>query len=561
MTLDDRLRTVLDVAADSDDAARAQYRQLVDLLGSGKAAADGSLVAAAFLRLASLARRIPARERAAIISDPALRLRSPPLVAQLCEGEAEVANAAIDSAELDEEGWTVLIGVLDEEQQGRIRSARMAGRARRSEDLPELLLEHTVRRGSPVDELTPSIAIPERTPAPLAGEGAVRNRASDVAEIVARIERFRLQRREDATRAVTGGAPRQSADAEAAQPEPAPLPIAAASEVDCLISPEGRIGSTSQLGPMLCGLILSANADATARLDEATATALRRQQSVRGGKVTIAASPIITGEWRLDAAPNFDPVGRFLGHHARLTRQIGKRTDQRGDLVRQALHELRTPINALQGFSEIIQQQLFGPVPHQYRALAANIAGETAALLAGLEEVDRLIRLRLGTRRLSDGQTAIGPLLSSVVEQVMPIVSARGATLHADLADPMVTVPVAEGDVERIVWRLLGVVAVSAGVNDRIVLSKHVEADRIVISIDLPRSLSTLDDEALYGAAANDDATEELAVGLLGRGFALRLLKAEARAAGGGLTRDDGRLVLSLPCEHCDAIGESEAVA
>lgn len=557
MTLDDRLRTVLDVAADSDEGLRAQYRQLVDLLGSGRTVADGTLVAAAFLRLSALARRIPAQERAAIIADPAIRLRSPPLVAQLCEGESEVAGAAIAAADLDDAGWTVLVGVLDEDLSSEVRKARTTGRARTIEDRPDLIVRHAPRRTSITDELTPSAPVPNRSVPSEPPTQAPRQPVADIGDIVARIERFRLRRRDEAIREVLGNAKAPVAEVE----EAAPPPLAVPSEIDCTISPEGRIGPTSHLGPMLSGLLLSASADAAARLDEATATALRRQQAVRGGRVEVAASPAISGEWRLDAAPNFDPVGRFLGHHARLTRMAGKRSDPRGDLVRQALHELRTPINALQGFSEIIQQQLFGPVPHQYRSLAAGIAGETASLLAGLEEVDRLIRLRLGTRKLEAGGTAIGPMLAAMVEQARPILAGRNARLMADLGDPDVTIPVAEADLERMIWRLLGVVAVSAADGERITLTTSMIDGSIALSLALPRALATLDEDAFYGAAANEDATGELAVGLLGRGFALRLLTAEARAAGGSLVREDGRLVLTLPFSDDRGAEASEVAA
>ncbi|MDR7103061.1 histidine kinase dimerization/phospho-acceptor domain-containing protein [Croceicoccus sp. BE223] len=553
MTLDDRLRTVLDVAADSDEGMRSQYRQLVDILGSGKAVADGTLVAAAFLRLSALARRIPADERAAIIADPAVRLRSPPLVAQLCEGEDQVAGAAIAAAELDEAGWTVLVGVLDDDLRGKVRKIRTDERARSAEDRGEVLVQRTASRTSPADDLTPSAPVPTRVgPTPISAEPA-----TGIGDIVARIERFRLQRREQAMRQVLGAGDPEPAEVE----EAAPPPLAIPREIDCTISPEGRIGPTSHLGPMLSGLLLSASADAAARLDEATATALRRQQAVRNGRVEVAASPAISGEWRLDAAPHFDPVGRFLGHHARLTRVVGRRSDPRGDLVRQALHELRTPINALQGFSEIIQQQLFGPVPHQYRSLAAGIAGETAALLAGLEDVDRLIRLRLGSRPLDAGRTALDPLLVAMVDQVRPILQGRGAHLVADVGDAGTIVPVAEPDLERMIWRLLSVVAVSAEAGERLALATSRDNGTIALSLTLSAALAALDDAAFYGAQAGPDAGSELAVGFLGRGFAMRLLTAEARAAGGSLLRKDGRLVLALPFANESFSEESEAAA
>ena len=51
MLFDDRLATVLRSGAAGEQAARTQYRQLLDLLGSGPDAVQGPLVLAAFRRL------------------------------------------------------------------------------------------------------------------------------------------------------------------------------------------------------------------------------------------------------------------------------------------------------------------------------------------------------------------------------------------------------------------------------------------------------------------------------------------------------------------------------
>ena len=50
MLFDDRLATVLRSGAAGEQAARTQYRQLLDLLGSGPVAVQGPLVLAAYRR-------------------------------------------------------------------------------------------------------------------------------------------------------------------------------------------------------------------------------------------------------------------------------------------------------------------------------------------------------------------------------------------------------------------------------------------------------------------------------------------------------------------------------
>ena len=98
MYFDDRLATVLRTGVSSDRSARIQFRQLLDLLGSLPEGANGPQIASGFDRIADLAGRVPAEQRAAIIRDSAARLTNPRLVAILAGNDAAVAAATISSA-------------------------------------------------------------------------------------------------------------------------------------------------------------------------------------------------------------------------------------------------------------------------------------------------------------------------------------------------------------------------------------------------------------------------------------------------------------------------------
>ena len=87
MLFDDRLVTVLRNAAQNEAAARTQYRQLLDLLGSMPAEAGGALVEAAYARLGDLAEMLPPAVQSAILRAPGLRLRNRTLAAWLAERE------------------------------------------------------------------------------------------------------------------------------------------------------------------------------------------------------------------------------------------------------------------------------------------------------------------------------------------------------------------------------------------------------------------------------------------------------------------------------------------
>ncbi|GGD79761.1 ATP-binding protein [Croceicoccus mobilis] len=578
MTLDDRLRTVLAVSVDGERAALAQFRQLVDLLGSGGAVADGQLIASAFLRISVLSRRLPVAERVAILGEPGVRLRAATLVAQLCEGDERVAEAALNAADLDSHGWDAIVPMLANGLRRRAELLRL--NARRpgvaEADEPADLSEYepapppAVTRGQEFahdggDELAEEILtaddMPTPAPAPapepshVSAEGgtlpaarapAVRTHAfgwraaprgdtrpGDIAGLVQRIEEYREHR---ATR---------GPEDKPAEPVREIEPTVTAAIIDLRIDSDMRISWAGHFAPMLKGLGLSPAEDASALIDERSAAKLRRQQVVRGGAVTITASPAISGGWRLDAVPRFDTVGRFLGHHARITRQPAKRdeSDPRGDEVRQALHELRTPLGALQGFAEIIQQQLFGPVPNRYRAQAADIAAESARLLAGLEEVERLVRMRGGKMAMPGGETALADLLGQLADQFAAIDQGSGAHFVLSAPGADVAIPVAEVEAEGMFWRLLATLSAAAQPGETLYMDLTANG-QVELAVTLPASLRGT---ALFNAEVGRSERGDPVLGMLGAGFALRLVAAEARAAGGALSHDDEQVVIRLP--------------
>ena len=185
MQFDDRLATVLRQKAGASAGARTQYRQLLDLLGRPQPGRDPSLLAAARLRLDSLADVISVRERAEIIREQGRRLSDPALVAHFAEAEPDIASATLSTARLTETQWLALIPELPVRARGFLRLRR---------DLPEKIDELLERLGvhdralplppepEPlVEQGTPDEFVPETPPEPMmAGD----NRDDDDEDIV-----------------------------------------------------------------------------------------------------------------------------------------------------------------------------------------------------------------------------------------------------------------------------------------------------------------------------------------------------------------------------------------
>src|SRR5436305_6681365 len=58
------------------------------------------------------------------------------------------------------------------------------------------------------------------------------------------------------------------------------------------------------------------------------------------------------------------------------------------DSLRELVHEIKTPLNAIMGFAEIIEGQYLGPADRGYRERAAEIGRQARLLLTAIDDLD-----------------------------------------------------------------------------------------------------------------------------------------------------------------------------
>ncbi len=590
MHFDDRLATVLRLRAQGEAGARAQFRQLLDLLGTLPDEAQGPQVDAGYARLAELGRTLPPAARAGIAGDAALRLRSPRLIAALAAGDGALAGPVLARAELNAGQWLDLIPALPPAARAEMRQrrdlpgevqdllARLGVRERGLPPAGEAAASAPAPAPAPMPDPEPepaAIAVPGPAPAvtePVAAEpeatapvapgevlppAPAAPREESIGALVKRIEAYR-RARQVVDAAPHGDSPRLPLGEDHVLQVPAEVRA-----FDFATDAAGRIvWADPGVAPMTVGLLLDGAGPGP--LGEA----MRRRQPLGAQRLTLHGAKAIAGDWRIDALPAFDPLtGRFTGYRGRMRRPaaaaapaIAPVRDSQADRIRQMLHELRTPVNAIQGFAEVIQQQLFGPTPHEYRALAAGIAGDAARMLAAFEELERLAKLDSGALELDPGEADLAATISATVAQLAAHTRARGSGFALRLAEAPLPVPLAPLEVERIAWRLLATLAGTSAPGEQLKLKLREKDGRVRLDVALPASLARLDEAALFAAAAGS-VPQIIAAGVFGVGFALRLVRAEARAAGGKLERRDERLRLELPGLTPGTAGHSEGQA
>ena len=447
------------------------------------------------------------------------------------------------------EGLLAQLGISDRGLPPAQNDARSAIDARVDEE--PLELTNLAEIESPLDEPPPGTPMTGSDTAALQGA----EHENDIGTLLRRIEEFSRTRREGPL-------------LDSRRQDAPPLPLEYDNDenqaenvlsFDFATDAEGRIASADPaIAPMVVGIRLVASDQDGALTAPADAMAtLRHRQPLRNIPVSISGAPAVGGNWQIDAAPRFDPkFGGFAGYAGRFRRPAAalasdaapKTASPETDRIRQILHELRTPANAIQISAEIIQQNLFGPTPHEYRAIAAMIASDTAYVLAGFDELERLAKLEGNAIEIDAGTSDITAVTGMIVDQLQAYSAKRESGFAFKPEDTPIQIALVEMEAERLVWRLLAVLAGETAPNEQLALSCALEDDRAVLVAELPAALATHEDEALFQANAGGGATHRaLSAGMFGTGFSLRLARAEAKAAGGSLKRDGHQLRLILP--------------
>ncbi|MEZ0243505.1 MAG: histidine kinase dimerization/phospho-acceptor domain-containing protein, partial [Sphingomonas sp.] len=240
----------------------------------------------------------------------------------------------------------------------------------------------------------------------------------------------------------------------------------------------------------IVGLSLDLQGPATgmadgSRVDGVAAGAFRRRAGFSNARMAIDGESDASGDWLISAIPVFDPAnGRFTGYRGTARRP---RADERAepvrapaanptaDSLRQLVHELRTPTNAIAGFAEMIETQMLGPVSDPYRDRANTIRAQARELLGAIDDLDLAARIDSAALALVPGRVTLRPVLSSIADDLAQLSALRGSALSLPIDDLAVT-----GDrraVERLLARLMATLVSASGPGERIGIRTALESD------------------------------------------------------------------------------------
>ncbi|MFC3230066.1 sensor histidine kinase [Marinibaculum pumilum] len=127
--------------------------------------------------------------------------------------------------------------------------------------------------------------------------------------------------------------------------------------------------------------------------------------------------------------------------------------EKRSAFIANISHQLRTPLNSIIGFSEMMTDQLFGPLGHaKYLEYALSVHNSGEYLMRILNDLRDLSRAEIGVLDLEETTLDVGRLLRSSVSIVSREAKVHNVTLSMMTDDDM---PVVRGDEQRLQQALI----------------------------------------------------------------------------------------------------------
>lgn len=512
MRFDDRIATALAQPAAGQHDRAVRWRQLVDLVARSGGQADPAVVERAIAVIRADAKKVDEPMRAAAARAIAGMSLPLPLLAAFAADKLTVAAPVLAAAQLEGEALSA------------VRDAASA----------------EVRRF--LDSLRPPVAPPAEPPLAEPPPPEKVEHVPSISEVVARIERLRSSRED---RRIV---PPSRASVVPDLGEPALF------RWEC--SPSGEIEwvEGAPRGPLVGRTI--ATADPDEGVDDCVERAFGVRAPFRDCMLELGEEGPLAGQWVISGVPAFAPVdGRFIGYRGIARRgppeppavqrngvpMRGEPADH--EALREMIHEIKTPLNAIIGFAEIIDGQFLGPAHSRYRERAAEIVANARSLLQAAEDLDFAARLQSSRGREGEG-TDLASFFPPFADDLRARAARRGVTVDLVLIGKPGQCVLEPELTERLLKRFTEAVIDAAEPSEHLAFRVEQAGQQFGLGVTRPRATLMAGKEELLDP---EFTIGDTGGAMLGLGFSLRLINGLVGIAGGGLDIAEEEFTLLLP--------------
>ena len=141
-----------------------------------------------------------------------------------------------------------------------------------------------------------------------------------------------------------------------------------------------------------------------------------------------------------------DEIGDLARSFRSMTRQLADLDRMKADFMSVATHELKTPINVVSGYAELIQEGVYGEISEKQQVALTSIQEQARILTQLVNQLLDISRLEAGGLKLEIGELKLPELFERVQRTFEVLANKQGIELTVDLADDAPERIPADGD-------------------------------------------------------------------------------------------------------------------
>jgi signal transduction histidine kinase len=146
-------------------------------------------------------------------------------------------------------------------------------------------------------------------------------------------------------------------------------------------------------------------------------------------------------------------------------------------------HELRTPLNSVIGFSELLEQEIFGTLTDKQRSYVRNVLISGRHLLQLVNDILDISKVEAGRMDLICEWTHLGSVVDIVKSVIQAQATKKGINLEVSISDKLPDIYVDPGRIKQVLYNLVsnGIKFTPRGGTVR--LTAYFEDDRVAIEV------------------------------------------------------------------------------
>jgi signal transduction histidine kinase len=135
------------------------------------------------------------------------------------------------------------------------------------------------------------------------------------------------------------------------------------------------------------------------------------------------------------SASRTDEFGRLAASFQDMTRQLAELDKLKAEFISVASHELKTPINVILGYTQLLQEDLYGPLTDKQRNVADVLEKQARNLARLVKQLLDITRFEAGGGKLEVRSVELRGFLHNLEESFQVLADQRGIRFHVAVDD------------------------------------------------------------------------------------------------------------------------------